>query len=583
MVKRLTKMEREFILNNCSELSINEIADKLGVKSQTVRTFCRRQKISAKKVLEFCTKEQIQYLLDNRGKKTTQELAKDVNKLTSTVRYIWNKYGLKSPSAFTDEDKKYILENYKDKSHNQIAACLGRTTGSIRSYCTRNGLLKNTRKFKIGEKFGKWTVIEPIEYRIVNSRKYRFLTVKCSCEKKTVRKISPNKLIHGESKSCGCGKSDYLDFNNLNDIEKQFIIDNNSILSFEEISSILKVPKIVIYDFYTNNNIIVESNRVKIGDKNNKLTVTSNIFYKYISNKRIQHIKVRCECNKSDEFDININSFIKGRIVSCGCYKKEVSAKLDRSKFNYKKRIYSGRYHNNIPWKFFKKIEWGAKYLNREFDLTIEFLDKLFELQNHRCGLTGYMIDFEQTRTASLDRKDSLKGYTKDNVHWTHRIANRFKQEHSIEKLLFYCEKIISPITNLIINESVILKKKIRRKKKIYEDAGNISSIRWKTLEARAKRDNIELNINPKYIWDLFVKQNGYCAITGLPIILIGKSRNASIDRIDNNKGYITNNIQWVVTDINYMRGRLTIEEFKYWAKLIFEYLNKIPNQINGL
>ena len=58
---------------------------------------------------------------------------------------------------------------------------------------------------------------------------------------------------------------------------------------------------------------------------------------------------------------------------------------------------------------------------------------------------------------------------------------------------------------------------------------------------------NREINIDIQYTWNLFVKQDGKCALTGVDI-RIGDSRygveyhNASLDRKDNSKGHIKGN-----------------------------------------
>jgi len=36
----------------------------------------------------------------------------------------------------------------------------------------------------------------------------------------------------------------------------------------------------------------------------------------------------------------------------------------------------------------------------------------------------------------------------------------------------------------------------------------------------------------------------------------------ASLDRIDNNKGYIEGNVQWVIKKINYMKNTLSEKNF---------------------
>ena len=45
--------------------------------------------------------------------------------------------------------------------------------------------------------------------------------------------------------------------------------------------------------------------------------------------------------------------------------------------------------------------------------------------------------------TASLDRIDSLKGYTEDNVQWVHKHINFMKGSLSENKFIEYCKLIV--------------------------------------------------------------------------------------------------------------------------------------------
>ena len=77
---------------------------------------------------------------------------------------------------------------------------------------------------------------------------------------------------------------------------------------------------------------------------------------------------------------------------------------------------------------------------------------------------------------------------------------------------------------------------------------------------------NWEITI--EYIDDLYNRQNGKCALSGIDVSWKG-TRTASIDRIDNSKGYTEDNVQIVHKKINMMRGVLTVEEFKEFCKLV--------------
>lgn len=79
---------------------------------------------------------------------------------------------------------------------------------------------------------------------------------------------------------------------------------------------------------------------------------------------------------------------------------------------------------------------------------------------------------------------------------------------------------------------------------------GNI----WNRSRIGAKSRGYDFTITIEEAWDLFVKQEGKCALTRWPINFPRTCKlngTASLDRIDNSKGYIPGNIQWLHKDVN--------------------------------
>lgn len=85
---------------------------------------------------------------------------------------------------------------------------------------------------------------------------------------------------------------------------------------------------------------------------------------------------------------------------------------------------------------------------------------------------------------------------------------------------------------------------------------GDISGSFWTHINGHAKSRNLKFNITIENAWDLFIKQNKKCSLTNLELIMKGGGRTASLDRIDNNEGYVLGNIQWVHKDINIMKNK---------------------------
>lgn len=80
-----------------------------------------------------------------------------------------------------------------------------------------------------------------------------------------------------------------------------------------------------------------------------------------------------------------------------------------------------------------------------------------------------------------------------------------------------------------------------------------------------------EITIDMAYAWDLFLKQGGRCALSGLPIEIY-EGGTASIDRIDSSVGYVIGNVQWVHKHINIMKNNHPMDYFVEMCRLVAEF-----------
>jgi hypothetical protein len=159
-----------------------------------------------------------------------------------------------------------------------------------------------------------------------------------------------------------------------------------------------------------------------------------------LSNKAVksQHSRYwKCKCDCGNIRIINQNRLICGKTTSCGC-----------------NHFRKGKYHSNwngcgdMGGTFFGIIKWGAKTRGLDVSITKEEIWDLFLKQNKKCALTGMELHFStysggNDGNASLDRIDSNKGYTIDNVQWVHKDINIMKMDLSAEKLIEYCKLIL--------------------------------------------------------------------------------------------------------------------------------------------
>lgn len=102
-----------------------------------------------------------------------------------------------------------------------------------------------------------------------------------------------------------------------------------------------------------------------------------------------------------------------------------------------------------------------------------------------------------------------------------------------------------------------------------WQGAGKLSGYFWACIRHHAKRKSrtLPFTIIKEDAWKKFQEQRGRCALTGWELSIEHSSskastRTASLDRVDNTKGYILGNIQWVHKDVNKMKWNLTNARF---------------------
>lgn len=135
-----------------------------------------------------------------------------------------------------------------------------------------------------------------------------------------------------------------------------------------------------------------------------------------------------------------------------------------------------------------------------------------------------------------------------------------------------------------ISRENIKLANKKYPKSCNFKGIGDISGGYLSQVKHNAFVRKLEYSLSKEYLWELFLKQNRKCALTGLEIWFgisnkekrFGKKeQTASIDRIDSNGGYVENNVQWVHKDINNIKQDYTVDEFVNYCKLVVENYEK--------
>lgn len=116
---------------------------------------------------------------------------------------------------------------------------------------------------------------------------------------------------------------------------------------------------------------------------------------------------------------------------------------------------------------------------------------------------------------------------------------------------------------------------------KAWKGYKGLSKSFFSMMKNGAKVRGMKFNVTIKYLWHLFKEQKGLCAYTGKKILLPINQRKltpenrestASLDRIDNSKGYIKGNVHWTCKRVNYMKHTMGDEYFLGWVKSIYEF-----------
>ena len=119
-----------------------------------------------------------------------------------------------------------------------------------------------------------------------------------------------------------------------------------------------------------------------------------------------------------------------------------------------KKKSHNNKTFGEISGKYWSSLIKNAKKRNIKITATIEDAWEIFLEQNRKCFYTGLKIthkkylkrinnkDTYSLGTASLDRKNSDLGYTKENIQWVHKDVNYMKMSLNERYFVKLCKLI---------------------------------------------------------------------------------------------------------------------------------------------
>lgn len=111
-----------------------------------------------------------------------------------------------------------------------------------------------------------------------------------------------------------------------------------------------------------------------------------------------------------------------------------------------------------------------------------------------------------------------------------------------------------------------------------WPECGEIGRWLWNNYRCSAKRRGLEFNLTVQDMWELALKQDKKCALSGESLIFfIDPKRkveaNASLDRMDSTKGYVIDNVQWVTKKMNHIKGSMTQEDFVRMCGSVYNHV----------
>lgn len=136
--------------------------------------------------------------------------------------------------------------------------------------------------------------------------------------------------------------------------------------------------------------------------------------------------RARCDCGKVAQLSAYILKH--GLRKHCGCGR--VPAKENRDPV---------KGCGDLTATYWSNVLRNARQREIPVGVPPEFAWQLFVEQECRCAVSGLTLTLGANRTASLDRKDSSKGYVAGNLQWVHKDINGAKMKLTNEQFIELC------------------------------------------------------------------------------------------------------------------------------------------------
>jgi hypothetical protein len=187
----------------------------------------------------------------------------------------------------------------------------------------------------------------------------------------------------------------------------------------------------------------MKSKQIYITLPKHKQDLTGKIFGRLVVlkfNYYNRHYFWLCKCECGEEVSIREDSLLTNNTRSCGCLQREHA---------------SSKRYKDYPTAFnnlFSQYRHNAEVRNIVFTLSREFMFKLTQENCYYCGNEPSNIKKTHSKDvyiySGIDRIDSSKGYTEDNVVACCKICNYAKGIESMTNFSEWIVKVYNYLNN---------------------------------------------------------------------------------------------------------------------------------------
>lgn len=251
---------------------------------------------------------------------------------------------------------------------------------------------------------------------------------------------------------------------------------------------------------------------------------------------RIQSDPIEYKCPKGH---INIKAFKKLPMIPC------TECSLDTRCPFIRKKIISC-YHIDTRKK-------------RECDITVEWAEEQLLKQGGLCYYSGIKLNrlIKSPFALSIDRLDNSLGHLKSNCVVTTSMVNYGKNSKNHNQFIEWLKLVKYHMSNEDGFDELILEDD-------YDEYKKILSRKFKDINKK-KREKVKRLITKDDLIKFIIENDSRCCITGIRLTWASSKdwNYGSLDRIDNDGNYTSDNIQLMLFPLNMMKHEFTIKDLR--------------------